>query len=270
MVTAEALLHERVESMRDRLLAVGFGGELVEWHTSDHSHPVAQLMALTYGTASIRTPTGAWVLPPERCLYLPPDTIHALDTAGEVRGFVLYLTQDLAAELPREVATFQASRLLIEIARRLAELAGAQDVSTQEANLVRVLMDEIHRAIDAPLVMQMPVDLRLRSMAEQILLCPSETKTIEAWAMATGISERTLLRRFKDETGLTVGRWVQHARVHFADRQLRSGASVKQAAATAGYDSVSSFIKSFTRVMGKTPGEARQRYLDGASRARMA
>jgi AraC-like DNA-binding protein/mannose-6-phosphate isomerase-like protein (cupin superfamily) len=258
MGTTEELFQQKVEGMRDRIFAAYFGSESIEWHTTDHQHSSAQLMALTLGTASIRTESGSWVLPPGRCLYIPPDTTHSLDTDGEVRGFVLYLTSEMESVLPRRVWTFQASRLLFEVVRRLAEFSDMPNVSSYEENLARVLIDEIQRSFDLPPLMQMPLDQKLRGMASQILQFPNDKRTLEEWSYRTGMSERTLFRRFKDETGMTVGQWVQHARVHFAANQLGGGASVKQAAAAAGYDSVSSFIKSFTRIMGVTPGEHRR------------
>jgi AraC-like DNA-binding protein len=200
-------------------------------------------------------------LPPGRCLYIPSNTTHSLDTAGEVRGFVLYLTGEMESVLPHRVFAFQTSRLLFEVVRRLAELSATLDVSGHEVNLARVLIDEVQRSFDLPLLMQMPLDHRLREIANQILQFPNDKLTMDEWAYRSGMSNRTLLRRFKDETGMTVGRWVQHARVHFAARQLGEGASVKQAAAAAGYDSVSSFIKAFSRVMGVTPGEHRKWHL---------
>jgi AraC-like DNA-binding protein/quercetin dioxygenase-like cupin family protein len=267
MPTTEEMLHERVAQTQGRLFAVYFGAESTEWHTSSHSHESAQLMALTKGSATIRTDSGAWVLPPERCLFIPSNTKHSLDSVGDVRGFVAYLPLEMERSLPRRVFTFQASCLLIEVARRLAELAHTPERSEYEANLAPVLMDEIRRSFDVPLRMQMPLEPRLRSMASEILHSPNDAKTLAEWSSRTGMSERTLLRRFKEETGLTVGHWVQHARVQLAAAQLAEGASVKQAAAIAGYDSVSSFIKSFTRIMGVTPGEHKRQHDEVAGRA---
>jgi AraC-like DNA-binding protein/mannose-6-phosphate isomerase-like protein (cupin superfamily) len=263
MATTEEMLHERVAQAQHRLLIVYFGTESIEWHTSSHSHASAQLMALTKGSASIRTDSGAWVLPPERCVFIPSNTVHSLDTVGDVRGFVAYLPAELERMLPRCVFTFQASGLLIEV----AELTPMPERSDYEAHLSPVLVDEIRRSFALPLRMQMPLEPRLRSMASEILHSPNDAKSLAELSTRTGMSERTLLRRFREETGMTVGQWVQHARVQLAAEQLTDGASVKQAAASAGYDSVSSFIKSFTRIMGVTPGEHKKLHSEAERRA---
>jgi AraC-like DNA-binding protein/mannose-6-phosphate isomerase-like protein (cupin superfamily) len=252
MAFSEQVFHRIAAEPRAKVFAAHFS-EQTEWHTSDHEHHCAQLMLLTSGTASIHAASGDWVLPSGRYLYIPSHTTHSLDTAGSVQGFALYLTAEVDAALPNRIFTFQGTSLMLEIVRRLTDLTDTSRESECGRNLVHVLIDEIRRSFDMPLNMQMPLDRRLRRIANDILQTPAERRTLGELASQTGFSERTILRRFREETGMTVVQWVQHARILSAATELRNGASVKQASATAGYDSVSSFIRLFIRIMGTTP-----------------
>jgi AraC-like DNA-binding protein len=256
MSTTEDTFHAKVDNLGGRVFVAHFSQD-TEWHSTAHQHAFAQLIVLTGGAASVQTDAGRHVLLPDRCLYLPVNMTHSMDTANPVQGFVVCLTDSVNQRLPTGITAFNGNRLLLEILRRLAELTDSHERSLQEANLVQVLRDEIQRSTDQPLAMQMPIDRRLREIATDILQRPDENRTLEEWVAMTGISKRTLLRRFKEETGLSVGQWAQHARVFSAATQLRKGVSVKLAASSVGYDSVSSFIKSFTRIMGVTPGSLR-------------
>jgi AraC-like DNA-binding protein len=148
--------------------------------------------------------------------------------------------------------------LLLEIVKRLSQCQVEGTEVSSECNLVRALMDEMANAFESPFTLQMPNDVRLLDMASEILRYPSKSKSLQQWSAKAGIPERTIFRRFREETGMSFNLWVQHARMMTAATRLRNGASVKQAAAIVGYNSVSSFIKSFMRVTGITPGTFRQ------------
>jgi AraC-like DNA-binding protein len=226
--------------------------------TPGHQHPSAQLMLLTAGFVTIRTPTARHVLPPHLFVFLPPNIDHSVGSSGDVEGFHVCLTREFDGVMPPRPFPFEGSRLLLEIVKRLwqCQLDGTEVSS--ECNLVRALMDELTNALESKFTLQMPTDVRLLDMASEILRYPAKSRSLQQWSAQAGIPERTIFRRFKEETGMSFNLWVQHARMMTAATQLRNGASVKQVAAIVGYNSVSSFIKSFMRVTGITPGTFRQ------------
>ncbi len=65
---------------------------------------------------------------------------------------------------------------------------------------------------------------------------------------------RWLERHFAAETGLTIGRWRQQLLLFRALEQLAVGASVKVVARDAGYSTPSSFVATFRRQFGTSPG----------------
>jgi AraC-like DNA-binding protein len=68
------------------------------------------------------------------------------------------------------------------------------------------------------------------------------------------MSERSLARLIKAETGMSFGRWRQQLHVIVALQRLSAGMAVQRVAMDLGYESVSAFITMFRKAMGKPPG----------------
>lgn len=87
-------------------------------------------------------------------------------------------------------------------------------------------------------------DARLATLAEQ-----------------AGLEERTFLRRFQNATGMTATDYAQRLRVAKAQEFLQFGdLPIERIAWEVGYSDSGSFRKIFSRIVGLTPGEYRQRF----------
>lgn len=85
--------------------------------------------------------------------------------------------------------------------------------------------------------------------------------SLETLAAKAGLERRTFLRRFRKATGMTTSEYGQRLRVSKACELLQfSGYSVDQIAWETGYGDPGSFRKIFSRFVGLTPGEYRQRF----------
>jgi AraC-like DNA-binding protein len=81
---------------------------------------------------------------------------------------------------------------------------------------------------------------------------------------AAGMSERNFRRRFAEATGMTWQAWLSQARIMQAMGALAAGARVTDAAAEAGFSSLSAFALAFARLCGETPSAYRARVRCGA------
>ena len=72
-------------------------------------------------------------------------------------------------------------------------------------------------------------------------------------ALAHGLHERTVLRIFQTDVGMSFGRWRQQMHIIQALQRLSAGLSVQRTAEDLGYESVSAFITMFRKTLGKTP-----------------
>ncbi len=121
--------------------------------------------------------------------------------------------------------------------------------------MVELLLQDLRPLSVVPLHLPMPKDARLNKICAKILDDPSDETSVEAWSRSVGASERTIIRLFPEETGMTYSRWKQQARLMTAVRLLAEGCHVTDIALQLGYESPSAFSAMFRRALGMTPTE---------------
>lgn len=90
---------------------------------------------------------------------------------------------------------------------------------------------------------------------------PKVDLSIPRLAERAGMSERTLLRRYREATGLTPAKAVERLRVEAAQRQLcESRVPIKRVAALCGFGSLESMRRGFARLARVTPRDFRGRF----------
>jgi AraC-like DNA-binding protein len=245
-------LHKTVERSADEVLFWRPTAP-VSWNTEEHSHSKGQLLSLQSGLAILETTAGVWMLPPGRCGWIPPGCRHSMRSCGRIDGWSMYLAAALCSLLPTQPAILSHSSLLKEIVSRISEWWQNPPAPEFRRHLLTVLCDEIQNATHQPLHLPIPSDRRLRRFVEEIAKEPQNERNLNAWARFTGMSERSLLRNFQQETGMTIGQWRQHLRVLVALEKLSNGISVTETCFAVGYNSVSAFIKTFKLIVGMTP-----------------
>lgn len=225
-----------------------------------HRHEVAQLLYAVHGMMRVTTVDGAWIVPPERAVWLPAGSAHEVFCVGPVSLRSLYFREDAAsaAGVPSRCTVIVVDALLREVIVSLVN--GPQDYADigPEVRLAAVLVDRIAAAPEAPLHLPLPADRRLKKVTDGLVADPADQRTLSEWARDCGASERTLARLFESETSMSFNRWRQQVRLQAALGLLGEGQSVTGAALAVGYDSPSAFIAMFRRLLGETPGQ----YLD--------
>ena len=219
-----------------------------------HVHEWHQLAYATEGVMTVETSMGAWVVPPQRAVWIPAGFEHAVSTTGKVRMQAVYVRPDLGKRLPASCCVMNVTSLLRELILETLRRGMLVDDVPEDVCWTAVLLDQLARSPAAPLQIKLPADVRARRVAERVQMDLSVTTPIARLARGSGASVRTLERLFLRETGMTFGRWRQRAKVLGALKLLAAGDSVTAAALAVGYDSTSAFIAMFKRVLGTTPG----------------
>ncbi|HUG25940.1 helix-turn-helix domain-containing protein [Piscinibacter sp.] len=87
----------------------------------------------------------------------------------------------------------------------------------------------------------------------------AEPYDLQRLASAFHVSTRTLLRRYKSETGASPLAWLQQSRVEKAKHLLQSSAlSLGQIVDRVGYGDVATFSRLFLRLAGESPARYRR------------
>ncbi len=218
-----------------------------------HKHDTPQLIYASEGVMTVETDDGAWVVPPERAVWVPVHVTHSIRMTGSVRMRTLYF-EPAAAPLRREhCCVIQVSDLLRACIARFFQYSATWPEGGIEDRLVAVLFDELQVAPTAPLHLPMPRDARLLGVAVAFRDDTSLRRTVGDWARSAGTSERTFERLWSAEVGMTFGRWQKQARLLRSLEVLASEKSVTAAALEVGFETPSAFVAMFRRAMGTTP-----------------
>lgn len=226
-----------------------------------HTHPWAQLSYATRGVVEVRTAAGRFTAPPLRAVWVPANVLHGVWCSQDTEIRSLYIDASAlgtAAQITRswtDCRVISVGPLLRELIRRFAELPVFYDVDGADGRLVSVLIDQLVCAPEAALALPWPADKRLQRVCSSVQKRPESSRTLTHYSKVVGVSEKTLSRLFRQETGLSFRMWRQRARLFKALPLLERGDRVTDVAIACGYDSMSAFIVAFRQQMGVTPGE---------------
>lgn len=254
-----------IAGIKGRRISTGDGLHMIANHyrrgtrLDTHMHREAQLVYAARGTMQVTTPKGRWLVPPDRAVWVPALSEHAIDVLADIEMRTLYFDlawlarEDRSASLDAEFVV-RVSPLLHQAI--LALFDGRNDPD-RTALLTKLVMLELHQAEDSATFIPLPHEPRCRRAADIVLADPTGSHEIETLAREVGTSARTLSRLFASQTQLSFKSWCQRARIAAAIEKLSVDASisVKQLAADLGYASVPAFSHAFRQVTGKTPTE---------------
>jgi AraC-like DNA-binding protein/quercetin dioxygenase-like cupin family protein len=221
--------------------------------TQPHSHPRDQLIYAVSGVMRVRSGQAAWIVPPDRAVYMPAGVEHAVATRGRVEMRTLYIRPGAAPGLPSEAAVLEVSDLMRALVLALLEEPIEYDEGGRAGLVAQLALAEIGRARQLALVIPMPHDARLARLCEALLAEPGRPGTLDELSAIAGASPRTLARLFQRETGLTFTAWRQRVRFYNALEALVAGEPVGRVAWANGYGSASAFTAAFRRTLGAPP-----------------
>lgn len=222
-----------------------------------HSHERSQLIFATSGAMSVRTARGYWLLPASHALWMPAGVTHQIRTNGRVEMRTLYVQRAHARQVGDECRVIFVSPLLRELIVRAMQLPALYDERGMEGRLMALILDEVARLPAQPLGLRMPGDPRLLRLCERLLEDLSITESVARLGAVVGLSERSVMRLFLKETGLSFRRWHNQARLLRAFELFERGDSLTQIALEVGYSGPSAFAKMFRRTLGKSPSALR-------------
>lgn len=220
-----------------------------------HRHAWGQLSYAAQGVFEIRTERGRFVAPSQRAVWIPAGVGHQLycPPGSHVRS--LYFAAELTPWDDGRCRVLAVGALLRELIRAFNALPVEYAEDGPAGRLVGVLLDQLAAAPEQELVLPLPGEPRLRRLCRSLQAHPDAAAGLAEWSARLGVSEKTLSRLFRRETGLTFRAWRQRLRLFSALPRLEGGERVTDVALACGYDSTSAFIAAFREQFATTPGE---------------
>ena len=111
---------------------------------------------------------------------------------------------------------------------------------------------------DSPLSVKLPTKTFVVSKAEPVRV---GLVTVTELAQTAFMSERTLIRRFQETTGMSPGAWLTQQRLDFARGLLESkGTSIEDVARLSGFGNSATLRLHFRRRLGISPTDYRRQF----------
>jgi AraC-like DNA-binding protein len=224
-----------------------------QFFISYHQHPRAQLIYAASGAILVNTELGSWIVPPQRAVWVPPETQHSMKCCGKTALRTLYFRKDVIPSTLGQCCVVAVTPLLRELVVEATEMPVEYDESGRDGALVALLLAELRPVKVVPLHLPIPTDPRILKICQELIRNPSDDSSMEDWGNRFGASGRTIIRLFQAETGLSFRQWKQQARLMSAIQLLAEGANVADAATLSGYESPSAFSAMFKRLLHPRP-----------------
>ncbi len=218
-----------------------------------HFHEQDQILYGICGAMAVTTDDGMWVVPPNRAVWIPANTDHSIVMWGAVTMKTLYLKPGMVKQLGKQCRVLNVSSLMKELLLEACRRGSLYRRNPEQGRLIGTLLDQLEEAPSVPLGVPMPTDTRALRIAAMLRSDPADRRPLSALCKSCGASKRTIERVFREETGITFGRWRQQMSLAHAIRLLAEGNKVTSVALEAGYNSPSAFIVMFKKVLGMTP-----------------
>ncbi|MBL3700725.1 AraC family transcriptional regulator [Leucobacter luti] len=225
-----------------------------------HSHPEAMLAWCYRGTVTVQLQDALWSLAPGQGVWIPAGTPHTARHDRDSTGCYTYVSDAALREPIAEVARVLVPRAVQEMLLHLGvnDMDPGLRVRIQEVliELLQLPSQEADtRREDRWTELPVPSDERVRALVETVLTEPGAARTARELFAAHGLHERTVLRVFTTEIGMSFRQWRTGVRMSLGARLIAEGTPVGSAALRCGYATTSAFSAAFRERFGVTPRE---------------
>jgi AraC-like DNA-binding protein len=210
-----------------------------------HEHTWGEMIYVLRGVVVLHLTGSSWLIPPNYCFWIPAGVWHRGGPIGSCDICFWRGPEKSVATLPKEPCLLDISRQKIQILRPFSI---ERKVSPKDA----VSLLENAKAAEFPL--RYPRTKRIQQITDQFVVAPSTTSNLEACSCQAGMSRRTFTRQFRQETGVSVGSWVQRLKCMQARQLLEKDLPIDYISQFLGYRSPSAFVAMFRREMHSTLG----------------
>src|ERR1700683_330394 len=141
---------------------------------AEHTHFRHQLMYSQKGVIHVTTPTGAWILPPTKSIWISGGTPHALLVKQPAELIILWVHRD-APGVPNWTGcnVVTVSPLIRELLNVCSEQPWDYPPASRSSRLAQVLLEQLEAHEQAPLELPALTDPRAERVAAMLRADPA-------------------------------------------------------------------------------------------------
>lgn len=219
------------------------------------SHAWGEFVYSYSGITEVQIGNQHYLAPPHLGLWIPSGTEHTGFNHHAAVHSSIYISPRLCAHLPAQPGAIIVTPLLRAILDHLRSLPAGGDGEAPRQRLLRVLVDQLAECQSAGSYIPSTDEPVLASVLQALRDDPADDRSVAELARHFHLSERTLMRRCRQELGMSLMEWRQRMKTVKALELLQGGQSVESTALELGYATASAFIAMFRRLMGSSPGQ---------------
>ncbi len=222
-----------------------------------HQHPQLSIGAIVEGATLTWCGGREYHLQPGEMIVIAPDVAHSCNPVAEIpRSYhMLYLdkkwcVEQLGGEAQAMIDCQQTvirSPQLFAAYLRVIELMGS-DRTEYLPDAVRGLLVKMPGLSIVP-----QRQSEFHEMQSALQADFTVAPTLDGLAGQYSLRKETLIRQFKQATGLTPGAWLNNARIEFAKSRLRAGGDIIDVGYQSGFADQSHFHRTFVSFTASTP-----------------
>ncbi|MDX2355946.1 AraC family transcriptional regulator [Dietzia sp. PP-33] len=218
-----------------------------EWEP--HSHPTHELLWNRSGASTASIGSRTWTITPSVGLWIPAGVLHSATAPAGTWYRTAHVDVRTTSTVPAEPVAVEVTPLLTLLLERLVD----HTLHSRSRELTEQMVFDLLEPSPLALLVHKPTSELLRPIVAALESRPGDDRSLTDWAARLGVSERTVTRAFRAETGLSFGAWQAALRAQHAALLLGGEMAVDEVAARVGYSSASAFGAAFRRTTGLTP-----------------
>lgn len=232
-----------------------------DFEIETHRHTRGQLLYGASGVMTAVTEHGAWIVPPDQAVWIPPGIDHSVRAIGPVAVRSVYVTQERLAGFHDKCQVLGMTPLMRALVLRAVDMQVEYDAAGRDGLAMELLIAELKALPVLPLSLPLPREAKLAKRCREFIRAPNANVKLDDWADRLAMSRRTLTRHFKLECGMSLAAWARRACLFAALPRLAEGEAVTAIALDLGYDSPAAFTTMFRKTLGFPPS----RYLSAVT-----
>ena len=232
------------------------------------SLPGPYLLYAKVGTFHLELHDRQWLLPPQRAAWIPPNTPLRILADHPIESASILYSTDSGVEAPSRCCVFSVSPLgreMIVYSTRWTEDTLPHDARAE--GFFRSVAEVFLELAATPDQLWLPLvqSTLLKRAMDHVLNHLGDPLTTDSVAQLVHCTTRTLSRKFINESEMTLGQFIQRARILRAMELLaQSDMTVLEIVYAVGLNSVGSFEVSFRKIVQESPLQYRKRLLSGS------
>lgn len=229
------------------------------WRHDDynHTHRRYQLTYVEEGYQYFHIENNIYLVPKNHVIWIPSEKEHRTASEAETVNLMLVLFRSVPNDVfYKGVHIFAAPPVLKEMLLYASKWNRLTYINEEQALFLKAMLHGLQHFCSEQVSLQVPVpsDNRLIPVCNKINTAYQHHLNIHELADTAGMSVRSLQRTFKQETGITVQKYLQLIRILKSVELIDTARyTLSEIAFMVGYRSLSAFSVSYASIMKEKP-----------------